>query len=292
MSLQDYWIAFVGGLLLSLPAAWFAYRSGLLFRSIAERTSPIPISWVNVFTAYFLVLLSQLLLAPFFLSLIARVDRAESFSQLLQSPYWMGVGHLIGISLSLFLLIFYLLVLPPSVKLTMLNPSWKNGRQCWQSFGKGVLSWLFVYPMVVTVNAGIALLIQFLVPHAPVEQNVIQSLKEIQVYPYLFFAMALAIFTLVPLLEEILFRGFLQNWIHRCFGRNFAILLTSIIFAFFHFSFSQQWQNIELLGSIFVLSLFLGYLYEQEGTLLAPIGLHAIFNAVTFLFVLLGIQDF
>ncbi len=69
-------------------------------------------------------------------------------------------------------------------------------------------------------------------------------------------------------------------------GPFWRISLSSMVFAFCHFALSQQIENIEILVSIFVLSLFLGYLYEREGNLWAPIGLHAMFNAVTFAVIL------
>ena len=63
-------------------------------------------------------------------------------------------------------------------------------------------------------------------------------------------------------------------------------MIASLIFAAFHFSTSQGLNNIELLVSLFVLSCFLGFLYERQESLLASMALHATFNAISILAIL------
>lgn len=75
-----------------------------------------------------------------------------------------------------------------------------------------------------------------------------------------------------PVFEEILFRGFLQTGIRQCTRFAWiAIGTSSLIFALIH----APWQA----PPIFVLSLFLGWVYEKTRCLWAPIGMHATFNA-------------
>ncbi|MEG0037325.1 MAG: CPBP family intramembrane glutamic endopeptidase [Victivallaceae bacterium] len=81
----------------------------------------------------------------------------------------------------------------------------------------------------------------------------------------------------IPFTEELLFRGFLQSWLRKK-GRTFAIITTSLIFAGLHFSPSQADGNFILIPSLFLVSLFLGLVYEKEKNLLAPYLLHALFN--------------
>ncbi|GAF76601.1 unnamed protein product, partial [marine sediment metagenome] len=57
-----------------------------------------------------------------------------------------------------------------------------------------------------------------------------------------------------------------------------AILLSSFFFAAFHFSILQKWSNVTILVTLFVLSIFLGLLYERQKSLLSPIVLHSTFN--------------
>jgi membrane protease YdiL (CAAX protease family) len=99
--------------------------------------------------------------------------------------------------------------------------------------------------------------------------------------PVLFPIIVILISIVVPVLEELLFRGCLQSWISQKLGKIKAILITSIVFALFHFSRSQGLSNLELFAALFVLSCYLGYLYERQQSLLAPIALHSIFNAIS-----------
>jgi len=99
-------------------------------------------------------------------------------------------------------------------------------------------------------------------------------------YPlYLVFAI-LTIGVFAPIIEEILFRGFLQSWIRQHLGSKQAILITSLLFAFFHYSPEQGIANITIIASLFVFSLFIGFVYEKQGMLASPIMLHSLFNAI------------
>jgi membrane protease YdiL (CAAX protease family) len=104
-------------------------------------------------------------------------------------------------------------------------------------------------------------------------------------FPWLFWSSVILIVTLVPFLEEVLFRGFLQTWLRRVVGVSGAIWLTALTFALFHFSTSQGADNVELISSLFVLGCFLSFLRERQRSLWAPIGLHAAFNAISILMI-------
>lgn len=98
--------------------------------------------------------------------------------------------------------------------------------------------------------------------------------------------LVLAVITIVffaPLIEETLFRGYLQTYIRQHLGSKQAIFITSLLFAFFHYSPEQGLGNIPIVGSLFALALFLGICYEKKRTLLCPMTLHAAFNAFSVL---------
>lgn len=73
---------------------------------------------------------------------------------------------------------------------------------------------------------------------------------------------------LAPVLEEIVFRGFLYQAWERRFGWFVAMLLVSVIFGLYH---RQFW-------SAFASSIVFVCLYRRTGTLWAPIIVHAIAN--------------
>ena len=99
-------------------------------------------------------------------------------------------------------------------------------------------------------------------------------------HPSLFVLTISTIVIFAPVIEELLFRGFLQSFIRQHLGSKQAICITSVLFAFFHYSSEQGIGNLPIIISLFVLSLFIGFIYEKRGSLAAPIALHAIFNAV------------
>lgn len=113
------------------------------------------------------------------------------------------------------------------------------------------------------------------------DQVAVKFLKMTFEYPLYLLLSVFSIVVLAPLIEETLFRGFLQTFIRQHLGSKQAIWITSACFSFFHYSSEQGLGNIPIIGSLFVLALFLGYLYERQGTLIAPMALHASFNAIS-----------
>jgi membrane protease YdiL (CAAX protease family) len=98
---------------------------------------------------------------------------------------------------------------------------------------------------------------------------------------------AVVLFTLIPIAEEMLFRGFLQGELlardsfkHITAGLSKANWLTSIAFACAHI-----WQHpLILIPGYFAVSLVLGYFRERYGGILVPVLLHCYFNLGLLLF--------
>jgi uncharacterized protein len=72
-----------------------------------------------------------------------------------------------------------------------------------------------------------------------------------------------------PFIEEIIFRGLLFSAWKERWGWFGSMLLTSAVFAFYH----------QILASAFIGSMIYVCLFRRTGTLLAPILVHAAFNA-------------
>ena len=83
-----------------------------------------------------------------------------------------------------------------------------------------------------------------------------------------------------PVLEEIVFRGLLQEWLNNCFKSkkwsvvSAANLLTSALFVAAHF-INQPWHWALL---VFFPSIVFGYMKERHNSLLPPIILHVSYN--------------
>jgi membrane protease YdiL (CAAX protease family) len=84
------------------------------------------------------------------------------------------------------------------------------------------------------------------------------------------------VIVIAPVLEEIVFRGFMQTKVaDNLKSRWLGILLASVFFALIHGSgLWLHWHGL------FVFSCALGYAYEKSGSLLQPIFMHSIFNAL------------
>jgi membrane protease YdiL (CAAX protease family) len=145
----------------------------------------------------------------------------------------------------------------------------------------GFSSWIIAYPVVFFVGQGLSLLFYILLGLTEQEQVAVRSLKITGGYPVLNVSMILSMAVLVPIMEEVLFRGFLQTWLRGKVSVFKAIMITSLIFALFHYSYTQGISNIEYIAALFLLSSFLGFLYEREKSLWAPIGLHVAFNTIS-----------
>jgi membrane protease YdiL (CAAX protease family) len=96
-----------------------------------------------------------------------------------------------------------------------------------------------------------------------------------------FLAMIALVLVAAPVLEELFYRGLVQETLVRLgVGRWAAIVATSALFALMHFTAAPEPLAVPgLLASLFVLSLGFGWVYEKTGRLAAPIAMHVLFNA-------------
>ncbi len=170
--------------------------------------------------------------------------------------------------------------LPHSVK----HHLW--GNRPLRNFLIGMLCWTLAYPAVLAVGQLVGMLTWLVEPFPTPEQVAVRQVRQAQSNPLLLAVYLPLIAFIVPLAEEILFRGLLQSWLRSFLSFRPAVVVTSLIFALCHFADSQAAANWELLVSLFVLSLYLGYLYERQKSLWASIGLHALFNAISLFFII------
>jgi hypothetical protein len=159
---------------------------------------------------------------------------------------------------------------------------WNAKRQSiFRDFFFGSLIWLIGFPISsFTYELAEVVNVFWFGVEGP-QQSVISSFKQSIDHPFL---LIIAIFSVTvgsPIIEEISFRGFLHSFLRSKVGTKATILLSSFIFASFHFSATQNIGNFPLLLSLFTLAIFLGFLYERQKSLWAPIGLHMTFNMVS-----------
>lgn len=151
------------------------------------------------------------------------------------------------------------------------------GAFSWKTVGVGALSWIVAFPL----SAGVGAVIAMALGPFDTEQAAVEQIQKAQGHPM---QVALLLFSAVlvaPIVEELLFRGFLQTWFKRYLSKIWAILFSAGLFAAVHFSLSQGKLNYQLIPVLFTLGIFLGALYDWRKSLWAPIALHATFNAIS-----------
>jgi membrane protease YdiL (CAAX protease family) len=145
-----------------------------------------------------------------------------------------------------------------------------------QDLFAGFINLLSVYPIVGLV---ILLTIFFgrlfagpdynITPHEELEILLLHSQLPLRLL------VIVTVVVVVPVSEEMLFRGMFQTMI-RSFvkGPWRSILISSILFSIVH-------PNKEHWPALFVLGMCLGYAYERKGSLFRPILIHSFFNTVS-----------
>ncbi len=279
--LQQKWIIFWWGLVTGLLTLSLAIRQGL-FRPF--QASPFPvIRGVDVLKGFIFFLFVDFLFIPALVGVAFYVAGQDPQHFMVLHPQGKSWLQLLVVGGGFF-----------AVLLAYLELTVEQRKQLWQqtstpwywNVGLGIVTWFVCYPLVLAFNQLVSIGVWHLFHHSPIEQVAVQYLRKTLEQPLLFTASALAVTTLVPLTEEFLFRGLLQSWLkHKFHHAPIAIVIASCVFTLFHYSSTQGMTNIELLSSLFILSCVLGFLYERQRSLWAPVGLHSFFNLMSLLMI-------
>ena len=152
-----------------------------------------------------------------------------------------------------------------------------NIRTIVKDFFMGFVNLLAAWPIMMAAIT-ITTFVAGLIWGADYEMQQHQQLEMITEYTQLPLRIMIVFVAVViaPLLEEMLFRGFVQTTIRSFFGtRNGAwpaIAASSLFFAIMH-------ENPGHWPALFVLGVCMGYSYEKSGSLFRPIFIHLFFNA-------------
>lgn len=160
-----------------------------------------------------------------------------------------------------------------------------------RDFFAGLVNLLAVWPLVLSVLM-LTILIGRLVWGQDFQMEQHEELELITAHSQLPVRVLIIVtaVVVVPVFEEMLFRGLFQTMIRSVLEmrnsksetRNktwLAIIVSSGLFAMVH-SHTGHWP------ALFVLSMGMGYAYEKSGSLLRPIFIHSAFNAASIIAVL------
>ena len=129
---------------------------------------------------------------------------------------------------------------------------------------------IYMYAMLVVFNL-INYLIQKVLGYTPELQDIAQRVAQSSTQD-----LALLILTtviLVPIVEELLFRGLLYRSLKTKTKPLYAAILSAALFALVH-------GEMRVMPQLFVLGLIFSYFYEKNGSLAVPITLHCSNNLI------------
>jgi membrane protease YdiL (CAAX protease family) len=268
------------GTILAVGAGLFAWSKN--FFKPFDVSSSVEIEGKSVLKGFLAFIFVELILVRQFLFFIGEVIGIPRLGWSEEAQGWENLLIILAGFLSV-LIVYYDLN-----RKTRLQIFQRTKSPWYKQITVGIESWIIIYPFFLVFNQLIAILILLTFKQSARDQVVIEHFKNLLSQPFLLGLTAFEIVTIVPITEEFLFRGLLQNWLKKQFGNGFlAIGLTSLLFAIFHFSNKQGITNIELLLSLFFLSCFLGFIYEKQHSLWASIGLHGCFNMMSIVFILI-----
>lgn len=274
----EHFSALIWGLILGGIAGWIAWRRGFFHLSDSSTTSQI--AYYDVIRTFFIFLSIEILVAPIAAVIYFSIREGHfisgNFDTLLthHSYGWLNLLAILSGAAGVLLSVHWM----DAVKKKSI---WGDNKIRLKSFLLGSVSWFMIYPIVLAIGQIVWLSLFAFGIESDIDQVAVKHLKQVSSYPMLLATTVTVIVFLVPIVEELLFRGLLQSWLIAKWGIKKGIGLTSVIFALFHFSFSQGIANIELIISLFILSCFLGFLYVKQRSLWASIGLHTTFNALS-----------
>ena len=170
--------------------------------------------------------------------------------------------------------LFFILVLAGMIGVLL-----GNGRSAWDQFGLGRLSFLrlvswslLLFGAVLLVETPLTQVIPLILEWVHLPHPEQESVKDFgQLKGLAIFLGFLQVALISPAVEELFFRGFLQTYFKNYTSTWLAIVLSSGIFAFAH-------MNLAAAVPLWVLGMVLGLAYEHTGCLLLPIGIHACWN--------------
>lgn len=283
--LVQRWQTLFFALFLGGSASWIAWRMG--YYRLAANVAGCKVHARHVFGAFGIFLFVELILMPSLYLIWLSIEQGiVVFSSSVKlDPAAQGWLNLLAILFTAIALGIFYRSLEEGCRKEVLGAP-QSFLKTYVNILLGSATWLLAYPWILALSQITGIILHYSYPGPHVDQVAVRHIKEIMSQPLLLYATIFTVIFLIPIVEELLFRGFLQTWLKNIFGRGAAIVLTSCIFALFHFSASQGIENIEILLSLFLLSCYLGFIRERQNALIASISLHATFNAVSIGFLL------
>lgn len=156
----------------------------------------------------------------------------------------------------------------------------------WKEWIKGVGLGMLLWPALASLVWLLQLVVSFY--HLPMQQHVVEALLGLADRPLFLTVMIIEIVLVVAFIEELLFRGYLLSFLKGTIHPFLAYVLSSLLFAWMHYSVTQQASNYAFLPALFLFGLC-SALIREKSSLARIVGLHSGVNAVSILFLFSGV---
>lgn len=145
----------------------------------------------------------------------------------------------------------------------------------------GVVAFMLITPIVASLSIALnALLVSLGQPRTPDAAHQTLAILAERRDPTLTALTLAHVALLVPIAEEFIWRGMVQPGIRSALGAWPGIAITTVLFTLIHWGALAPEGRVVGLSMLVALALGLGILRERTGSVLAPIVVHALFNAL------------
>ena len=138
-----------------------------------------------------------------------------------------------------------------------------------RTFITGGVLILGAYPLIFLADV----ITQRVLRSAPQKQAIVEMFSDSSTLEQRILIIVLAV-SMAPLAEEFIFRFFIYGVVRRYCGRITGVLVSALLFAAVH-AHLPSFAPLFVLGSCFAIA------YEWSGSILVPMTMHALFNAIT-----------
>jgi len=194
----------------------------------------------------------------------------------LSSEQWFGLEQCLGLILATLGLSFFTSLIPDDLVSLIIGSSGN-----WKKLLRGVAAGVIIYPIVIGSSWIVGCLTDVFTPEPKAPQIAVEILKSLSSSRCWLVLAIIAITTIVPFVEEMLFRGYLQGFLYGIVHPTLATICTACAFAAIHYAPIQKGANYEILAGLFVFSIFSSRIRIKEESIYSSIGLHASFNATS-----------
>lgn len=188
----------------------------------------------------------------------------------LEQPESSGIPEVLGLLPSL-ITSLYLLALVRSRGREKLRDLGLKSENLLRLLGLGTLGYVIFFPLLV-LSSRVAFRYLHSLGYEPQQQELVRIIVKLPPLPLVIILVLHAII-MGPLVEELIFRGFIQGYLCQRMTAAAGVLFASLVFAALHWNLYASTQ-------VFFLSLALGYIYHRTQSLAAPVALHGLHNAI------------